>query len=174
MNKSRSQKYIPFLFGTIFSCGEQIHIISRKKLDSISLMPVLMFGTLLEIRFQIRLNWPYIMKISNIYIYIHIYIYIYVYYIYIIYIYTLYIYIYTLYSKKVLERGELRGILCAAWSSLFRALGTWYRRCTRRGLSPRGGGVHFRNEKSFRTRGPQNRFGMKIIAAVSSLPAIHS
>ena len=43
------------------------------------------------------------------------------------------------------------------------------------GFEPaRGGEVHFRNEKSFRTRGPQNRFGMKIIAAVSSLPAIHS
>ena len=85
----------------------------------------------------------------------------------------IYICIYLKKKKKCWKVGELRGIICA-WSSLFRALGTWYRRCTRRGLSPRGGGVHFRNEKSFRTRGPQNRFGMKIIAAVSSLPAIHS
>ena len=51
--------------------------------------------------------------------------------------YILYIYIW--YLKKCWKVGELRGILCA-WSSSFRALGTWYRRCTRRGLSPRGGG----------------------------------
>ena len=40
------------------------------------------------------------------------------------------------------------------------------------GLNPRGG-AQVRDEKSFATRGGRNQFGMKIMRAASSLPAIH-
>ena len=82
----------------------------------------------------------------------------YIIYIYMSYICILYIYIYIyMYTS-----------LCLYVYTFLRARNSGW---TQQGLNP-ARGVQVRDEKSFATRGPRKQFGMKIMRAASSLPAI--